>query len=220
VPLPPDSIGSRAFLPQPACLLCRSVGRRQTTAALSAGKYRAPGYQRSIFCAFVRLPLSASPGGAARDTCGSAAAAVRPDGRPGTKPQAGQREARNAGPQCVPACGLAGVQPRAGRAPHIHKVHDQPHLLHLVRHRRAATVRQGTLPASPAAHPWPCVRCLPQQGSAAECPRVAQFDALRTARFAAFGFLVHAPTGHVWYNILDNYVYPSEPTRCHPRHHD
>jgi len=40
---------------------------------------------------------------------------------------------------------------------------------------------------------------------------------LRTARFAAFGFLVHAPTGHVWYNILDNYVYPSEPTRCHPR---
>lgn len=43
-----------------------------------------------------------------------------------------------------------------------------------------------------------------------------QFDALRTARFAAFGFAVHAPTGHVWYNILDNYVYPSEPTRCAP----
>lgn len=47
--------------------------------------------------------------------------------------------------------------------------------------------------------------------------RCAQFDALRTARFAAFGFAVHAPTGHVWYNILDNYVFPSEPTRYLPK---
>jgi len=147
------------------------VCSRQSTAALSAGKCGAPGYQRSIFCAFVRLPLSASPGVAARDTCGSAATAVRPDGRPGTKPQAGERGARNAGPQHVPACSLAGVQPRAGRAPHLHKVHDQPHLLHFVRHRCAAAVRQGTLLASPAAHAWLGALCLLQQGSAAEYVR-------------------------------------------------
>ena len=40
-----------------------------------------------------------------------------------------------------------------------------------------------------------------------------KYDYWRTARFAAYGFLIHAPACHVWYGILDSNVYPKSPTR-------
>jgi protein Mpv17 len=39
-----------------------------------------------------------------------------------------------------------------------------------------------------------------------------KYDYWRTARFAAYGFIIHAPACHVWYGILDSRVYPKAPT--------
>lgn len=41
-----------------------------------------------------------------------------------------------------------------------------------------------------------------------------RYDWRRTARFAAFGFLLHAPGCHVFYRALDALVFPGAPTRC------
>ncbi len=40
-----------------------------------------------------------------------------------------------------------------------------------------------------------------------------KYDYWRTARFAAYGFIIHAPACHAWYGILDSRVYPKAPTR-------
>ena len=40
-----------------------------------------------------------------------------------------------------------------------------------------------------------------------------QYDYKRTARFAAFGFAIHAPGCHYFYRALDSIVFPSVPKR-------
>ena len=42
---------------------------------------------------------------------------------------------------------------------------------------------------------------------------VSQFDFKRTAKFAAFGFVVHAPGCHYFYKALDLMVFPASPKR-------
>ena len=42
----------------------------------------------------------------------------------------------------------------------------------------------------------------------------APYDYARTARFAAFGFTIHASGCHYFYRALDAMVFPSAPKRC------
>jgi len=39
-----------------------------------------------------------------------------------------------------------------------------------------------------------------------------KYDYWRTARFAAYGFLIHAPACHAWYGLLDSRISPKAPT--------
>ena len=41
-----------------------------------------------------------------------------------------------------------------------------------------------------------------------------KYNYWRTARFAAYGFCIHAPVCHVWYGLLDRSVMVKAPTRC------
>ena len=40
-----------------------------------------------------------------------------------------------------------------------------------------------------------------------------KYNYWRTARFAAYGFCIHAPICHVWYGLLDRNVMVKAPTR-------
>lgn len=42
---------------------------------------------------------------------------------------------------------------------------------------------------------------------------LAQYDVKRTARFAAFGFCIHAPGCHFFYKALDAIIFPTVPKR-------
>ena len=41
-----------------------------------------------------------------------------------------------------------------------------------------------------------------------------RYNVLRTLRFAAIGFSLHAPIADTWFQFLEHNVFPKAPTRC------